>query len=55
MWPLALEIPYAAGVALKSEKWNEVKYKYKNLFHNEGNHQQNEKATYGMEEDICKL
>ena len=29
-------------------------HKNKKLLHNEGNHQQNEKATYGMRENICK-
>ena len=27
----------------------------KKLFHNEGNYQQNKKAIYWMEQDICKL
>ena len=30
-------------------------YQMKNLLHSKGNHQQNEEATYGMGEDICKL
>ena len=50
------------GAASNSEgKGNNTKnkhlglYQTKKLILNEGNNQQNEKATYGMGEDICKL
>ena len=28
-------------------------YQIKNILHNKGNYQQNEKTTYGMVEEIC--
>ena len=43
---------------MKINYWDFLKNKTKNKKHNtllnKGNHQENEKATYGMEEDICK-
>ena len=36
----------------KKDKWDYIKLKN---FHTEGNHKQNEKVTYWMGEDICKL
>ena len=45
--------PQARETKANINKWDNIKLK--ELLHREGNYQQNKKAAYRMEEDICKL
>ena len=44
--------PKAKEIKAKINKWDLIKFK--RFLHSKGNHQQNKKTTYGMEENISK-